>query len=57
VQAPGLQGQQHAQHQGAHLPGLGLDGFEHGYTPSHGKYFSRLDSNGTVLRTCSRLMS
>lgn len=57
VQAPGLQGQQHGQHQGAGLPGLGLDGVEHGYTPSHGKYFRRLDCSGTVLRTCSRLMS
>lgn len=43
VQAPGLQGQQHGQHQGAGLPGLGLDGFEHCYTPSHGKYFSLRD--------------
>lgn len=57
VQAPGLYSQQHGQYQGAGLPGLGLDGFDHGYTPSHGKYFSRLDINGTVLRTCSRLMS
>jgi hypothetical protein len=57
VQTPGLQSQQHGQHQGAGLPGLGLDGFEHGYTPSHGKYFRRLDCSGTVLRTCSRLMS
>lgn len=57
VQAPGLQGQQHCQHQSAGLPGFGLDRFEHGYTPSHGKYFMRLDCNGTVLRTCSRLMS
>lgn len=57
VQAPGLQGQQRGQHQGAGLPGLGLDGFKHGYTPSHGRYFMRLDCSGTVLRTCSRLMS
>jgi hypothetical protein len=54
VQAPGLQGQQHSQHQGAGLPSLGLDGFEHGYTP---KYFIRRECNGTVLRTCSQLMS
>jgi hypothetical protein len=57
VQAPGLQGQQHCQHQSAGLPGLGLDGFEHGYTPSHGKYFMRRECKGTVFRTCSRLMS
>lgn len=57
VEAPGLQGQQHGQHQGAGLLGLGLDGFKHGYTPSHGRYFMRLDCSGTVLRTCSRLMS
>ncbi|WP_289241369.1 hypothetical protein [Delftia sp.] len=57
VQPPGLQGQQRGQHQGAGLPGLGLNGFEHGYTPSHGKYFMRRECSGTVLRTCSRLMS
>jgi len=57
VQATGLQGQQHGQHQGSGLPGLGLDGFEHGYTPRHGKYFMRRECSGTVLRTCSRLMS
>lgn len=56
VQFPTDAGQHQGKHRAADQGRIGFELIEH-HTPSNGRYFIRRDSSGTVLRTCSRLIS